>query len=57
MEATLKTLRQFVEAGHTPTHGAFRSHVARLAAFLEKVTLTSTQQDELRKILGAAVTK
>ena len=33
--ATLAALLAFVSQGHTPTSGAFRSHVARLIKFLQ----------------------
>jgi hypothetical protein len=39
-------LLAFVSQGHTLTEGAFRSHVARLVAFLEKLTGLSGQQRE-----------
>ena len=35
--AAALALFAFLSEGHTPTSGAFRSHVARLVAFLEKL--------------------
>ncbi|MEO8596700.1 MAG: hypothetical protein ABI759_25500 [Candidatus Solibacter sp.] len=42
---SLVALLAFLSQGHTPTHGAFRSHVARLVRFLESLSgLSDTRQ-------------
>jgi len=48
--ATLAALREFSRNGHTATQGAFRSHVARLIAFLEVCTLTDRQRRQLEQL-------
>ena len=44
--ATVIALLAFLSQGHTPTDGAFRSHVARLVSFLRSLTGLSTHQQE-----------
>jgi Ca-activated chloride channel homolog len=36
LQATILALLQFLEAGHSTAHGAFRAHVQRLVDYLEK---------------------
>jgi hypothetical protein len=45
--ATIVALMAFVSQGHTPTAGAFRSHVARLARFLKSLSGLSSRQQQL----------
>lgn len=45
--ATLVALFAFVSQGHTPTSGAFRSHVARLIDYLKTVKGINVRQREL----------
>jgi len=45
--ATVVALLAFVSHGHTPTGGAFRSHVARLVSFLESLTGLAGHQQQL----------
>jgi Ca-activated chloride channel family protein len=45
--ATVVTLLAFVLQGHTPASGAFRSHVARLIAFLESLAGVEAGQGRL----------
>ena len=45
--ATLTALLAFLSQGHTPTDGAFRSHVARLVAFLKSLTGLSSHRQEM----------
>ncbi len=53
--ATVVTLLAFVSQGHTPTSGAFRSHVARLVAFLESLAgLAEDQRQSVELAVRAA---
>ena len=45
--ATVIALLAFLSQGHTPTGGAFRSHVARLVSFLKSLTGLSSHQRRL----------
>jgi Ca-activated chloride channel family protein len=45
--ATVIALLAFLSHGHTPTRGAFRSHVARLVSFLTSLTGLPSHQQEL----------
>ena len=49
--ATLSAIREFSRNGHNATRGAFRSHVARLVAFLEARTLTDRQRRQLEQLV------
>jgi hypothetical protein len=51
--ASVVALMAFVANGHTPSAGAFRSHVARLVQFLE--SLTALDPDK-RKLVERALT-
>ena len=45
----------FLSQGHTPTDGAFRSHVARLVSFLKSMGgLSSRQQEIVAAVLALA---
>ena len=44
---TIAAVLAFVEQGHTPTAGAFRSHVARLVAFLVSIHGISPREQAL----------
>ncbi|HEY2012886.1 MAG TPA: hypothetical protein VGH38_05260, partial [Bryobacteraceae bacterium] len=50
--ATIVALLAFLSNGHTPTSGAFRSHVARLVQFLKSLSGLRTQR---QKVVDAAV--
>ncbi|MEO8594466.1 MAG: hypothetical protein ABI759_14205 [Candidatus Solibacter sp.] len=50
--SSLVALLAFLSQGHTPTHGAFRSHVARLVRFLESLSGLS---DTRHAIIAAAI--
>jgi len=53
--ATIVALMAFVSQGHTPTAGAFRSHVARLAGFLKSLKgLSSGQQQVMARVIENA---
>lgn len=45
--ATVIALLAFLSQGHTPTRGAFRSHVARLVSFLKSLTGLSIHQQQV----------
>jgi hypothetical protein len=45
--ASVIALMAFVSQGHTPTRGAFRSHVARLVTFLKSLSGLSSRQQQL----------
>jgi hypothetical protein len=45
--ATVIAVLAFLSQGHTPTIGAFRSHVARLVSFLQSLTGLSSHQQEM----------
>lgn len=45
--ATVVTVLAFVSQGHTPTRGAFRSHVARLVSFLKSLTGLSSDHQQI----------
>ncbi len=45
--ATVVTLLAFLSQGHTPTSGAFRTHVARLVSFLDSLSGLSRQQQQV----------
>jgi hypothetical protein len=45
-------LLAFLEAGHTATTGAFRSHVGRLARFLESLALDAGERCLVEKALA-----
>ena len=45
---SLAALLAFAAEGHTPTRGAFRSHAARLARFLEQAAGTARTRDSRR---------
>jgi hypothetical protein len=51
---TAAAILAFVAAGHTATSGAFRSHVARLIAFLRAANLSSAERTIADRILDAA---
>ena len=53
--ATAMALLAFLAHGHTPTAGAFRSHVARLAKFLESLTGLEADKRKLADTVLAAV--
>ena len=55
-KATAEAVLKFVEAGHTVTSGAFRTHVGRLVAFLKALTGLRAKDQELvdRAIHAAA---
>jgi Ca-activated chloride channel family protein len=44
---TIVALLTFLSKGHTPTAGAFRSHVVRLVAFLKSLGGLSSQQQDI----------
>ena len=46
--ATVDGLMRFLEEGHTPKRGAFRSHVLRMVQFLERLS-----RPELGEVLEA----
>jgi Ca-activated chloride channel family protein len=52
---TIAAVLAFVAAGHTPTVGAFRSHVARLVEFLKSVSGVSVREKHLIDRALAAV--
>lgn len=53
--ATVIALLAFLSQGHTPTRGAFRSHVARLVSFLKSLTgLSSHQQQVVAAVIELA---
>jgi hypothetical protein len=45
--ASVVTLLAFLSQGHTDSSGAFRSHVARLMAFLESLNGLSRNQQQV----------
>jgi hypothetical protein len=49
--ATIVALLAFLSQGHTATNGAFRSHVARLVAFLKSLTGLSPDHQQLLAIV------
>jgi Ca-activated chloride channel family protein len=52
---TVTALLAFLSQGHTPTDGAFRSHVVRLTAFLKTLTgLSGLQQEVVAAVLELA---
>ncbi len=52
---TIAALLAFLAAGHTPTAGAFRSHVARLVEFLRSAGgLSANEEQVVERALGAA---
>lgn len=53
--ASVIALLAFLSQGHTPTHGAFRSHVARLVSFLQSLTgLPSHQLQVVEAVIDLA---
>jgi hypothetical protein len=52
--ATLAALLAFLEHGHTPSAGAFRSHVARMVAFLESLRGLDARRRKLVDLALAA---
>jgi len=53
--ATVIAVLAFLSQGHTPTIGAFRSHVARLVSFLQSLTgLASYQQEMVAAVIELA---
>ena len=44
---TIAAVLAFLSAGHTPSEGAFRSHVARLVEFLKSPLAVSEREREL----------
>lgn len=57
LKATAEAVIQFVKAGHTLTEGAFRSHVARLVAFLKSLdNLTAEERKLVDRAVSAATT-
>ena len=55
--ATAVALLAFLSQGHTPSSGAFRSHVARLLKFLKSLTGLSKQHESLIASLVAKAEK
>jgi len=53
--ATLAALLAFLTYGHTPSTGAFRSHVARMVVFLESLRNLDTQKRKLVDLVLVAV--
>lgn len=50
---TLEAIRKFLDAGHTSSHGAFRTHVQKLADFLRKQQGLGTKlKAEVDEVLG-----
>jgi hypothetical protein len=53
--ATVVALMAFVSQGHTPSTGAFRSHVSRLVKFLQSLkSLSAAQQQLVNDIVAKA---
>src|ERR1017187_166915 len=55
--ASVVALLAFLEHGHTPSSGAFRSHVARLVSFLESLAGLDTGKRRLVDLALAAARK
>ncbi|MGH9722937.1 MAG: VIT domain-containing protein [Bryobacteraceae bacterium] len=53
IKATEAALRRLIAEGHSASHGAFRSHVQRLVAFLEQAAIPAALRTLVAKILAA----
>jgi hypothetical protein len=54
--ATLRALIEFAAEGHSPSHGPYRRHLARMIAFVERRLpggLTAEQADTARRLIEA----